>query len=177
MRWNALNNATRISISFVAALRLAALCFLLALVAQSAHAVGIALVQHASKDAGSPSSSTLAFPVNTTAGNWIAVCVRVGALNETITVTDTQNNVYQKAIQFNQSADGFTFAIFYAENIGGGANTVKVSNSVAGTLRFAILEYSGVATSSSLDVTATAQGHSTAPTSSPSVTTTGSGDH
>src|SRR6267378_2344381 len=106
----------------------------------------IALVQHASKDAGSTTSSTLGFGANNTAGNFIVVCVRAGALNEVITVSDTRTNIYRKAIQFNQTADGFTGAIFYAENIGAGANTVIVSDNISGTLRFAILEYSGVAT-------------------------------
>src|SRR5213594_4114110 len=36
------------------------------------------LVQHVSKDAGTTLSSTLAFPLNNTAGNWIGVVVRAG---------------------------------------------------------------------------------------------------
>src|SRR5579872_7176757 len=98
----------------------------------------IALVQHTSKDAGSTTSSTLGFATNNIAGNWIAVCVRAGALNEVITVSDTKLNVYHRAIQFNQTTDGFTGAIFYAENIGAGANTVSVSDNILGTLRFSI---------------------------------------
>ncbi|MGC1943643.1 MAG: IPT/TIG domain-containing protein, partial [Candidatus Acidiferrales bacterium] len=137
---------------------------------------GIGLVQNTSKDAGTTTSSTLAFPSNNTAGNWIGVVVRAGALNETVTVSDSNHNTYQRAIQFNQTADGFTFAIYYTENIAGGANTVTVSQSVSGWLRFAILEYSGVATAGSLDVIAMAQGHSTTPTSGPSVSTTANGD-
>src|SRR5580704_627231 len=72
----------------------------------------IALVQHASKDAGITTSSTLAFGSNNTAGNWIGVCVRAGAQNEMVTVADSKGNTYHKAIQFNQTTDGFTFAIF-----------------------------------------------------------------
>jgi Concanavalin A-like lectin/glucanases superfamily/IPT/TIG domain len=136
----------------------------------------ITLVQHASKDAGSTTSSTLGFGANNTAGNFIVVCVRAGALNEVIAVSDTRTNLYHRAIQFNQTADGFTGAIFYAENIGAGANTVTVSDNISGTLRFSILEYSGVATSASLDVATAAQGHSTAPSSAPSVNTTANGD-
>ena len=136
----------------------------------------ITLVQHASKDAGSTTSSTLGFATNNTAGNWIAVCIRAGALNEVITVSDSRANIYRKAVQFNQTADGITGAIFYAENIGAGANTVTVSDNISGTLRFSILEYSGVATSASLDVATAAQGHSTAPSSAPSVNTTANGD-
>jgi len=38
----------------------------------------IKLVQHTSKDAGITNSSTLAFPTNNTAGNFIAVIIRAG---------------------------------------------------------------------------------------------------
>ena len=98
-----------------------------------------------------------------------------GRENETITVTDTRGNSYKKAIQFNETSDGNTVGIYYAENIGGGANTVKVTDTSSATLRFAILEYSGVATSGSLDVTATATGNGTAANSGSAVTTA-SGD-
>jgi hypothetical protein len=136
----------------------------------------IALVQHTSNDAGMTNSSTLAFNSNNSAGNWIGVCIRAGALNEVFTVTDSRGNTYHKAVQFNQNTDGLTFGIYYAENIGGGANTVMVSDTTSATLRVAILEYSGVATSGSLDVIAMGQGHSTSPSSSPSVNTTANGE-
>jgi hypothetical protein len=136
----------------------------------------ITLVQHASKDAGSTTSSTLGFGATNTTGNFIVVCVRAGALNEVITVSDTRANIYRKAIQFNQTADGFTGAIFYAERIAAGANSVTVSDSISGTLRFSILEYAGVATSASLDVATAAQGHGTSASSAPSVNTTANGD-
>jgi len=135
----------------------------------------IALVQRNGRDAGSTSSVALAFPSANVAGHWIGVCVRAGALNETITVTDSQGNTYRKAFQSNQTGDGDTFALYYAENIKAGANAVQVAVSSSTTLRLAILEYSGVATSGSLDVTATAQGSSSS-VSTGSVTTTASGD-
>jgi len=139
----------------------------------------IKLVQHAGKDAGSVTSSTLAFPANNTTGNWIAVAVRAGRSGQVFTVTDTRGNAYRKAIQFNVTADtpnGDTLGIFYAENIAGGANTVTVADTINGsTLRFAILEYSGVALANSLDATAVTQGTGTAPNSG-SVVTTAAGD-
>ncbi|HTA58979.1 MAG TPA: hypothetical protein VK805_12520, partial [Candidatus Baltobacteraceae bacterium] len=156
-------------------LLLAAFQLLIGIPAQ-AQSGTVALVQHASKDAGSTASSTLTFPASNTAGNWIAVCVRAGALNEVIAVSDTSRNTYRKAIQFNQTTDGFTGAIFYAESIVGGANTVTVADNISGTLRFAIFEYSGVATSASLDVATAAQGHSATPSSAPSINTTANGD-
>ena len=51
----------------------------------------ISLSQHTSKDAGTGTSSTLAFGSNNAAGNFIAVCIRGGAQNQTFTVTDTRN--------------------------------------------------------------------------------------
>ncbi len=135
----------------------------------------ISLVQHTGKDAGTTTSSSLAFTANNTAGNWIAVVIRGGGTGQVFTVSDSRGNTYRKAIQFNETIDATTLGLFYAENIAGGANTITVSNSFSGTLRFAILEYAGVATSNSLDVTATAQGTSSAPTT-PTVTTTASGD-
>jgi IPT/TIG domain len=139
----------------------------------------IKLVQHAGKDAGTTTSSPLAFASNNTAGNWIVVAIRAGHSGQIFTVTDSRGNTYKQAIQFNVTVDtpnGDTLGVFYAENIAGGANTVTVSDSINGnTMRFAISEYSGVATASSLDGTAVAQGVSTAANSGPA-TTTASGD-
>ncbi len=56
-----------------------------------------------------------------------------------------------------------------------GANQVKVVPNTAGYLRIVILEYSGVATANSLDVTAAAQGNSVSPNSG-AATTTANGD-
>src|SRR6185295_1669530 len=118
---------------------------------------------------------TLAFPSANTAGNWIGVAVRAGGTNQVITITDTRGNLYRKAVQFNVTLDNVSLAIFYAENIGGGTNTIQVSNSQSGTLRLSILEYTGVATTNSLDATAAAQGTSAAPTSG-NATTTNNGE-
>jgi hypothetical protein len=136
----------------------------------------ITLVQHIGKDAGTTSSATLAFPSNNTAGNWLAVAIRAGQQNQTFTITDTRGNTYRRAVQLTESVDGVTIAIFYAENIAGGANTVTVADSLTGgTLRFAILEYAGVAQANSLDAAVAAEGSGTA-VSSGSSTTTSNGD-
>jgi hypothetical protein len=136
-------------------------------------------VQHISKDAGITSSSSLAFPVNNTAGNWIGVVIRAGKAGQVLTLSDTRGNTYHQAVQFNQTLDapnGETLAIYYAENIAAGANTVTISESISNnTLRFAILEYSGVAASNSFDVTAAAQSSGTT-LNSGTATTTADGD-
>src|SRR5258708_33289506 len=70
--------------------------------------------------------------------------------------------------------DGETVAIYYAENIAGGANPVPVSDNIAaGTLRFSIMEYSGVALSNSLDNAAAAEGTGTAPSTANAPTSWG----
>ena len=139
-------------------------------------ATSISLVQHAGKDAGTATSSTLAFPSANTAGNWLAVAIRAGNTGQTFTVTDTRANTYRRAVQLNDTGDQTTVAIFYAESIAGGANTVTVSDSLAGgTLRFAIFEYAGVAATNSLDGVAAAQGTGTVPNSG-SATSTMSGE-
>src|SRR5260370_18779136 len=125
---------------------------------------GVALVQHACRDAGTTTSSSRAFASPNTGGNWIAICVRAGSSSaQVFTVADSNGNTYHSAFQLGIAANPITFAIFYAENVKGGANTITVSDTVSAPFRFAILEYSGVATSNSLDVTITAQGASTSP--------------
>jgi len=125
----------------------------------------IKLVQHISKDAGTTSSSSLAFTSNNAAGNFIAVVIRAGKSGQVFTVSDSRGNNYRKAITFNMSVDLNTMGIYYAENISAGANTITLSDTVASTLRFAIMEYSGVATSNSLDATAVSEGTNASPNS------------
>ncbi len=162
--------------------RLFLLSFVLAVALLSplsgARAGNITLMQSASKDAGSTNSTSLAFSANNTGGYWIAVCIRAGRSGEVFTVSDSRGNMYRQAAQLNVTVDapnGHSLAIFYAENIAGGPNTITVSDSVSATLRLAIFEYSGVAQVNSLDVRAGGQGTSTAP-SSGTVTTTANGD-
>jgi hypothetical protein len=125
----------------------------------------IKLVQHASKDAGVTNSTTLAFPSSNTAGNWIAVVIRAGKSGQVLNVSDSLLNTYKQAVLLNMTVDAETIAIYFAENIAGGANTVTVSDNIAaGTMRFSIMEYSGVALTNSLDNAAAAEGTGTAPT-------------
>src|SRR6266404_5617389 len=138
----------------------------------------IVLVQRANKDAGTATSATLAFNSNNTAGNWIGVCVRAGHSGQIFTVIDSQGNTYRRAAQYNVTVDtpnGHTLGIFYAENIAGGANAITVSDTISGTMRIAIVEYSGVAATNSLDVFAVAQGNGVSPNSG-NATTTSSGE-
>src|SRR5947207_5166609 len=160
---------------------LARLCVLTFLCLHGALAqteAAITLVQHRSRDAGTTTSSALAFPASTTMGHFIAVVIRAGRSGQVFTVTDSRGNVYQLAVRFDVTGDlpnGSTLGILYVPAISGGATTVTVSMPTAGTLRFAILEYAGLATTSVLDGATATQGTSAAP-SSGTVTTAANGD-
>jgi Bacterial Ig domain/IPT/TIG domain/Family of unknown function (DUF6298)/Putative collagen-binding domain of a collagenase len=163
---------------FFRSLMVASLFLLLNLFPRTTQAASISLVQHAGGDAGSTTTASLSFTTANTAGNWIAVCVRAGKSGQTFSVKDSRGNVYRRAVQMNVTSDapnGDTIGIFYAENIVAGTNTVTVSDTILGTLRFAIFEYSGLATSNSLDAVAFAQGTGTSPNTG-NVSTTSSGD-
>jgi len=125
----------------------------------------IKLIQHLGMDFGTSTSSSLSFISNNTAGNFIAVLIRAGKSGQVFTISDSRGNTYRKAVSFNMSVDADTIGIYYAEFIAGGPNTVTVSDTISGTLRFAIMEYSGVAVSGSLDATAASEGLSASPTS------------
>ena len=101
--------------------------------------------------------------------------IRTSNTGQVFTVTDSRNNTYRRAGQYDETVDVTSLAIYYAENIAAGANTVTVSDSKGGILRFAILEYSGVAASNSLDGFRGAQGSSSTP-STGNLTTTANGD-
>jgi len=134
----------------------------------------ISLVQRSGVDAAGVKAS-LALATANSAGNFLAVVIRVGTpVGQTFTVTDTRGNTYRQAVRINNNSDN-TLAVYYAENIAAGTNTVTVSNSASATLRFVVLEYSGIASSNSLDGTASASGVSASPGSG-TLTTAASGD-
>ena len=111
----------------------------------------ITLTQHAGLNTGG-TSAALAFPANNVAGNFIVVAARARFANQTFTVSDTRSNVYRRALTVNNGTDD-TLAIFYAENIAAGANTVTVGVSTGpASIRLAILEYAGIARANALDV-------------------------
>ena len=148
----------------------------------------VSLVQSAAHDngAGSLSTCTASFGSANTAGNLIVVAVEIGATatDRQATITDTQGNTYVPAmsqVTWRTVGGGSSAQIFYAANIKGGANTVTMTLAGGATAwnQIEIHEYSGLATSSPLDVTASAFGTTgTTPftASSGSAVTTSSGE-
>jgi len=144
------------------------------LFAQAAWAVP-AFVQ-ANTGTGGSGTHTTAFSSNNTAGNAIILGILMESATATVTsVSDTRGNIYVAATTpsavWNSSN---RIQIYYAMNIGAGANTITVtiSESVRVTTHFS--EYSGLKTTGALDVTASGT-PSTNP-SSGSATTTLAGD-
>jgi len=131
---------------------------------------GIACVQSNSKTISNASSGTIAFPSNNTAGNLIVVALFANG-GDTSLPTDSRNTYQAAAANQLQSPD--RLSVYYAQNIGAGANTVSVSAPGATQLRVVIFEFSGLATAGALDQAAGASGTSSVPVS-PSVTTTSS---
>ena len=122
-------------------------------------------------------SFSVTFPSSNTAGNWIGVAIFGGQSNTHLfTVTDTNGNVYQRALTQGNTHDNITLGMYYAENIkGGGPNTITVTPDGSCYIRIVIVEYSGVATSNSIDVTVSAMGSNVSPNSG-TVNTTANGD-
>jgi Concanavalin A-like lectin/glucanases superfamily/Chitobiase/beta-hexosaminidase C-terminal domain/IPT/TIG domain/Fibronectin type III domain len=94
-------------------------------------------------------------------------------------VTDTMGNQYALAVGPTQNASGISQSIYYAKNIvpaSAGANTVTVTfNGATAYPDVRVLEYSGVSTTSPVDVTSSGSGTSTT-TSTTAVTTKNAND-
>jgi hypothetical protein len=110
-------------------------------------------------NSGATTSLSNDFESANIAGNLIVVGGYFGGNGQTLTVSDTRGNTYQLAATVSQTSDNHQIWIYYAENIGGGANTVTASVPVSTTdAAFFIAEYSGIVTSGALDKTSSAMG-------------------
>src|SRR4029077_12201339 len=134
---------------------------------------GIGLVQEIAVEGSSVGLVSVAFPTANAAGNLILAFVRMSTTSQTVTLSDTANNVYVEAVAQTQNTDGSQIHLFYAMNISGVANTVTATFSSTNNHPWlAIYEYKGLSTTTPLDQTAHAQGNNTAPNSGPTPTTT-----
>jgi hypothetical protein len=118
---------------------------------------------------GNPDSS-ITFDSNNTAGDLIVLALDWTPQSVTVTnITDTNGNTYVSAVGPVNGTGGlgsWRDQVFYAKNIGGGANTITVHFS--GALSESELyahEYSGADKYSPLDVTASSVGNSATPDS------------
>ena len=125
-----------------------------------------------------PSASSVSVPFSKAqiAGDLDVVVVGWNDSSATLTsVSDSSGNVYSLAVGPTQLSGAITQSIYYAKNIraaGANANAVSVKfNAAAVSPDIRILEYSGLDTSSPLDVVATASGNSSSSATAPVVTT------
>jgi uncharacterized protein YuzB (UPF0349 family) len=120
----------------------------------------------------SNTSVAVAYSKAQTAGNLNIVAVGWGdTISAISSVTDSKGNTYTRAVG-PTSNTGLQQAIYYAKNIAAGTNTVTVKfNQAAAYPDARILEYSGLNTTSPLDVTASATGNGTSASSGAATTT------
>lgn len=147
------------------------------LVAPPAWAAPAHVQSPAAATAFSGTTINLAYGSNVTAGN-LLVC-HIYANHGISSVADSRSQTFSSAVNVTDSST-YSIATFYYANTTGGADTVTVT--FAGTITYASLqcsEYSGVATASPLDQTAsniqTDPGTATDAVTSGSVTTTTNG--
>jgi hypothetical protein len=137
----------------------------------------VAFVQAvANVSSGSTSSFSLSFPSNTAAGNLILVgfdCTSSGSTFSS--VTDSQGNVLTEVGGPLTTPGGVSTRLYYANNIGGGADAVTITFSANVRLEVYLTEYSGVNQVTPIDAQSGAVGNAGA-VSSGNATTTASGD-
>jgi len=124
---------------------------------------------------GSASTFSHSFTTNTAAGNLILVGFdfNSGAVSS---VTDSQGNIFTRVGSQLTSPGGAFSAVYYANNIKGGADTVTIAlSATSGYILSYMAEYTGVDQTNPIDVQAGATG-SSGTASSGAVTTTYSGD-
>jgi hypothetical protein len=119
--------------------------------------MAITLTQNKSGNGGGYSNTNAQlFSSNVTAGNLIVLAITAGTSDTISSVTDNLSNTYLLAVN-DASADRRTW-IYYAQNIAAGTCTITVTFE-SGQFPDSIVqarEYSGIATTSALDVTISA---------------------
>jgi glucose/arabinose dehydrogenase/chitodextrinase len=130
------------------------------------------------KEITSGTLNSLAFNSANTAGNLIVVYL-AWSNTSGVSITDTQGNAYTSVgsrTTWGASSDRSS-QVFYAKNIAGGSNTVRVTfaTAISSWADMYIHEYSGVDTADPLDVSAVNKG-TTAAMNSGSATTTNADD-
>lgn len=113
-----------------------------------AHAT-IVLVQHTNKDCASAATCVLAYSSSPTANN-LLIAVARGGNNVSLGFSDTIVNTWTKG-GFQQIASFGCLQIAWTVNTSTAADSVTITPDASNTVRMAIYEYSGAATSSPLD--------------------------
>lgn len=133
----------------------------------------IAFVQSKSAEAGTVASATLTFTSSNTPGSLLIAVARIGNFNESPVISDPTNGTWPTADVFiNDSVNSRSNYIFsFPNNAASSALTVTITINNAQTIRWAIYEFTGLAATTPLDKTASAQDTSTTPDSGATATT------
>ena len=130
----------------------------------------------ASTTSGKASSLSLSFPKNTVAGDLIVVGFDFSTSATPSSVTDSQGNTFTPVGTQLTSPGGVRSVVYYAKNIKGGADRVRVKLSAnSAYIKVYLTEYSGVDRTNPIDAQAGASGNA-GPVSSGNATTTVAGD-
>ncbi len=135
------------------------------------------LVQSQRAAGNSGTSASVTLPVASTAGNLLVLLVDAWRNAGNVVFTPPANWTQAGATTQDNVYIGATAAQYYYANNPGGLTTIAVTLDVApGAWHIEVLEFSGVATTTPLDVQSIRQQSGTTTPSSGSVTTTQSGD-
>jgi uncharacterized repeat protein (TIGR01451 family) len=145
--------------------------------AQPVASSGIKLVQaNTNGNENGTANMSVAFPSNNTGGNFLIVTGTAARPASNVSVSDSLGNSYSVAIgPVTDTTQNVTLYIWYVPACKGGANTVTIVPSGTAALEIHVSEWSGLATTSPLDVTSFATGTGTS-VSSGSKTTTSNGE-
>lgn len=107
--------------------------------------MGLTFVQVSTEVVASAVTSVgQSYTTNTTLGSLLLVHTLAAAGGSTYSVTDTLGNTYTQI--GSRSSGGNQSAVYFAINIGSGANTVTFHSSIGDTLTIFLAEYTGQAT-------------------------------
>ncbi len=115
----------------------------------------IAYVNSSTKTDFVLATSQAATALNVTTGNMVIGCSQNAVTGDSLTMTDNASNTYTALAVQNRATDDYAVTCFYTLNATGNAALVLTltSTGVKNFYNFLVLQYSGVATASALDVT------------------------
>ena len=134
---------------------------------------GIKLIQqNVNGNESGTSNLSVSFTSNNTAGDFLIVTGSAARPASTLSISDTLGNSYLTAFgPVTDATQDVTIYIWYVPICKGGANTVTITPSVTAALEIHVSEWSGLASTSPVDQTASATGTGTSVSSGAKTTT------
>jgi hypothetical protein len=134
---------------------------------------GIKLIQqNVNGNESGTANMSVSFTSNNTAGNFLIVTGSAARPASTLSVSDTLGNSYSTAFgPVTDTTQNVTIYVWYVPICKGGANTVTITPSGTAALEIHVSEWSGLASTSPVDQTASATGTGTSVSSGVKTTT------